>query len=298
MSPELLDEIVFAMENQERKFRFDATENLIVPATEIEDLDPERYIELPKWNSIMGFHLMEKFVGSLRNPPFRDVLREVLSSGQGVFRKYKNALKERPEIESLWFRFKEREMRRVVMEWLQSYSDMVGLNGLAIEDEDTTELVLSDFRIGPPLPDGTELMAELAERDRLAFFEMYRPLDEAIVETLFQRSRRGSVPGADDVLVSETPDGLIAGFIWFEEADSNGQRLGFVRQLTVSPEFRGLQIARALLEAYLARGTEHGLSRAFLEIGPAVSGFSRLLLALGFEAFGSGYQMSIGPIRS
>ena len=296
MSPELLDEIVFAMENQERKFRFDVTENLIVPATEIEDPDPDRYIELPEWNSIMGFHLMERFVGSLRNPPIRDVLREALSSGQGVFRKYKNALKEQPEIESLWFRFKVREMRRIVMEWLDSYSEMVGLDSLAIEDEDTTELVFSDFRIGPPSPGRSDLMVELAARDRLAFFEMYHPLEEAIVETLFHRSRRGSTPGADEVLVSETPDGVVAGFIWFEEVDSDGKKLGFVRQLAVSPEFRGLQIARALLEAYLAHGVDHGLSRAFLEIGPAVSGFSRLLLALGFEEFGAWYQVSIRSI--
>ena len=289
---EIIDEIIFAMENQEKSFVFDTDEGIIVKAS---DASPSsRYLDLPEWTSIMGFHLMERFVSSLRNPLFGDVLRECLASGQGVFRKFKNALKERPEMERLWFRYKEREMRAIVSEWFNLYRESIGLGRIAIDEEDTSELVLSDFRVGPPTDPREGLLAELSELDRSAFEEMHLEYGREIVDLMFDRVRGGAKPKVDDVIVAESPDGLLAGFMWFNEnVISDGSRIAWIRQLMVIPDFRGLGIAKALLEHYVVQGAHNDISRIFLELGSEVHDFERILLASGFEETSRLYSLDV-----
>ena len=290
---EVIDEIIFAMENQEKNFVYDTDEGVIV---EISDtVSPSsRYLSLPEWTSIMGFHLMERFVSSLRNPLFRDVLRECLASGHGVFRKFKNALKERPEMERLWFRYKEREMRGIVSEWFNLYRESIGLGRIAIDEEDTSELVLSDFRVGPPTDPGESFLTELSDLDRAAYEEMHPDFGREIVDLMFDRARGGAKPEIDEVLVAETPDGLLAGFLWFNESiTTEGNRIAWIRQLMVIPDFRGLGIAKALLEHYVVHGAHNELSRIFLELGSEVREFERILLASGFEETSRHYSLDV-----
>ncbi|MCK4542485.1 MAG: GNAT family N-acetyltransferase, partial [Spirochaetales bacterium] len=144
MTPEIMDQIIFGMENQEKTFILDTDTDHVVPAEETEK-ESFRYIPIPEWKSSDGFQLMEMFTASMRNPILRERFREALSSGRGVFRSFKNILKERPEIERLWFSFKEKEMRKRVREWYNQLAEVWGLEKLGPEPEDTEELVMSDF---------------------------------------------------------------------------------------------------------------------------------------------------------
>ena len=130
LSPELIDQIIFAMENQEKDYVLDTKTLELVP---IDELPPElvededRLIQLPEWYSVHGYNLMEKFVANLRNPLFRETLREILARGKGVFRQFKDTIKQRKDIERLWFSFKDREMKRVVLEWYNQLRESCGL---------------------------------------------------------------------------------------------------------------------------------------------------------------------------
>ena len=297
LSPEVIDQIIFGMENQDANFFFDAETNSVLTSDESDadvDLDGIRRIELPEWNSAMGFQLMERFVSSLRNPLFREVLRDSLASGRGVFRKFKNALKDRPDIELLWFRFKDREMRRLVFDWYNEHRESVGLGRIAFDEDETAELVLSDFTVTEPQQIAPERIEELTRADHFAYLEMYPEYHESVVERLYERSRGESRISAGHILVVETPNEELAGFIWFdEESTTDDVVLGWIRQLTVLEEYRGLGIARTLLDAYLSRAVEHGIDILFIELGCEASGFSRVLEAKGFTPSCAVYMLEV-----
>ena len=151
LTRELIDQIMFGMENQDTDFLLDLYDQKVVRIDELPDEgqdDEARYIPLPEWRSVDGYNLMEKFVASLHNPIYREILRSILASGKGVFRQFKDALKERQEIERLWYRFKEREMRAHVVEWYNVLRESWGLARIGDpEDEGTEVLVLSDFAL-------------------------------------------------------------------------------------------------------------------------------------------------------
>ncbi len=75
LTPQMVDKIAFAMEDQKQKFAADVESGELVPITSPEALPEEKYVRLPRWGSAEGFHLMESFVTSLDNPAYREQLR-------------------------------------------------------------------------------------------------------------------------------------------------------------------------------------------------------------------------------
>lgn len=295
LSQELMDQIVFGMENQQESFCFDTVEQALVPKEEIdEEADGTRFVSLPEWNSVMGFQLMERFVVSLRNPLYRDVLRESLASGRGVFRRFKNALKDRPDIERLWFRFKEREMRKLVTDWFNDYREAIGLDRIAFDEEETMELVLSDFSIYRPDSLDEELSELLRAFDRAAFGESYPDEPPSLVDLFHSRARRGRRIDAASVILAETPEGELAGFLWCHvEATSDGLRIGWICQLAVVEAYRGLGIARTLLNTLLNETETREIDRLYIELGGDSGELSRILEAIGFVAHSATYGLDI-----
>ena len=152
MQFELTDEIrnliVFAMEDQGNNYLFDSVEQKTVIKSTVEKVDEERFYTIPTWDSIKGFKLMERFISLLRNPLAREELRGVLFAGRGVFRNFKNVLHQYPEVEKLWYSFKEKEMKQIVSNWYNTLLDSWGLERLGEEPEET-DIVYDDvvFRI-------------------------------------------------------------------------------------------------------------------------------------------------------
>ncbi len=171
LTEELINQIIFAMEDQRRRFVVDRETGAMFREDELPPGEAARrpaeagaagdepaaldgvpgqrarYLPIPTWGPAEGFHLMERFVLKLRNPIFAEMLREALSSGQGVFRRFKDMLRKNREIERLWFAFKDKEMKQVVQLWYEAERELAGLERLAAGEEPPLELVASDFSI-------------------------------------------------------------------------------------------------------------------------------------------------------
>ncbi len=294
LTPEVVDQIIFAMENQESGFSFDTATSVVTQDPALAEKDPERYLAIPDWGSADGFHLMEKFVASLRNPIAREKLRSALGSGKGVFRSFKNALKEQGEIEKLWFSFKDRELKLRVVEWYNDQCETWGWERIPPEPEEdeTGELVLGDFEFG--LETGDRL-ALVRTYDREAFFEIHSGLPQAMVEERYRRSRSGMDPAAESsvVLSALTPEGELAGFVWSVEESYRGVAspethpsgpLRFLRaiQLYVLSEYRGLGIAKALVAHLCGIAAERGEWRLSIDLEGGGEVMQNYLEEMGF----------------
>ena len=143
LNSELVEQIIFAMEDQQNQYYVHMDTGELLREEEIEEDEAEEdeaegedpFIPIPEWRPVDGFLMMEKFVARLRNPLLRDQLKDALTSGRGVFRKFKDILKTNPEIERLWFSFKERELRKVVWQWYNDNRELAGLDRLEEETD-------------------------------------------------------------------------------------------------------------------------------------------------------------------
>ncbi|UTC43287.1 GNAT family N-acetyltransferase [Treponema sp. OMZ 857] len=150
LSPEMLNDIIFSMENQTEILLFDALEGVCVAADTIGDdyetvIDEQRYYALPKWTSAHGFHVMEQFTTLVHNPLLREALLNALGQRKGVFRRYKEVLKTAPAVEREWYRFKDQQMKAAVYEWYNDLRKLWGLEKISFEDETDSQLLQEDF---------------------------------------------------------------------------------------------------------------------------------------------------------
>ena len=289
----LLDQILFAMEDQDGEFRLDTQEGVVYTLEEIEEMgedpdDEDRYIPIPLWTSNDGFRLMEKFTASLRNPPVKNDLTNALDRGRGVFRAFKDVLTNYPPVERLWYAFKEREMKRAVLDWYNALREEWGLERIGEEPEETEDLVLEDFRFRP----GTAADEEQARKLH----------NECITETetIFERNQGSPIPDAlmdykkqdwqfpaDISLVAETSRGDFAGYI----AAHQYENLLKIEALEVYTEYRGLGLAEALLMRLMEQVKQRKQDIRYVQIVlPALyEGFSRVLLRSGFQIYESRY---------
>jgi GNAT superfamily N-acetyltransferase len=309
LDEERIDQIIFAMEDQQSSYAVDPDSGELSCDFEGPP-EGENLVPIPEWEPADGFQLMERFVGGLRNPLLREQLREALASGKGVFRKFKDILKTRPEIERLWFSFKEREMRRVVREWYNDERELAGLQRLPEEPEESpeeaAELTAGDFAIRPGETKHLEAVRTL---DRQAFAEV-RPDAEAAeaaeaAETLEAASlerRRSPGGGAGDPLaagsllrVAESPDGEFAGFFWAveEEAAAGRKNLRLV-QLAVALPYRGIGLGALLLAHLVSEARDLGYHRLLCELGGASLPLEAHLRRMGFASRSVVYELDPG----
>lgn len=277
LTEEIVSQIIFSMENQNRAFLVRLRDGLVIPAErkgeESGAFPGDRYEEPPPWRSADGYQMMERFMVTVRNPLVREQLRTILSSGRGVFRQFKDTLQEWPEIQRRWFSFKRQEMRSRIVAWYNALRDREGLPRIPVElaTEETDELVLSDFSIRPIAETPVELLRRI---DRKAFFEAYDDVDEAVVEHLYSR-RRGGTPPFDaegSVLFGAyAADDTLAGILWATaEVLPDGSSLEQIEQIFVFEAYRGLGIAETLTNYYLT-DAEHRDVKAVLLEGPYLS---------------------------
>ena len=281
LTRELIDQIVFGMENQEREFYLDTEEGTVVPADEA-DPDDDRYLGLPEWRSVDGYNLMEQFVSTLHNPIYRERLRSILASGRGVFRQFKDTVRERREIERMWFGFKERHMRDLVIDWFNEVREREGLERLeaTLTETETDQLLEADFVFRPAEAADMDRVREL---DEAAFEEVFPDTDPHSVAIYREEARAGTPDPADRqsrVLVTETQGGDFAGFLWAIVRSSNDVSIAFVQQIYTVAEFRGFGLARGLFEAFCRRAHDErvrevqlALYGASLDLEPNFAGY-------------------------
>jgi GNAT superfamily N-acetyltransferase len=307
LSSELVEQIIFAMEDQQNEYyihrcsgellREDEMEEGIEEAGTPEEAE-DAFIPIPEWRPVDGFLMMGKFVARLRNPLLRDQLKDALASGRGVFRKFKDILKTSPEIERLWFNFKERELRKVVWQWYNDNRELAGLERLEEEpeqEEGLEDLLVSDFAILPVAPRHLDALRELDER---SFMMRFPEADPGRVAELFRESRR-SLPGLQGagglVFVAETPEEDFAGFIWgVEQTDPLVPgRILRVQQLAVVQRYQGVGLGAMLLRRLIAEARDRGYHRLRSELGGAGLQLAGFFKELGFQTIAQ--DMEIDP---
>jgi hypothetical protein len=249
LSDELFEQIIFGMENQEEKNVFDTKTLQLIPIALIE-FDNDRYINLPEWTPLHGFRLMEKFSGTIRNQSYRNKLKKALASGKGVFRNFKNVLKESPEIEAFWFSFKFREMKSHVIQWYNQWADFWDYEKLGFEPEETDSLVISDFTIEK---DGEKFKKEIDQLDYQIFQNFLSYLPEDFVSIFYKKyQKKVEEETTRKLYTAETPEGEFAGFISgiFFTMD-NGKKGVEIKQLYIEKEYQGLGLSKVVLDSFL-----------------------------------------------
>jgi GNAT superfamily N-acetyltransferase len=312
LNSELVEQIIFAMEDQQNAYYVHRDTGELLREEEIEEEIEEEerpggetaaeeedpFVPIPEWRPVDGFLMMEKFVARLRNPLLRDQLKDALASGRGVFRKFKDILKTSPEVERLWFSFKERELRRVVWQWYNDNRELSGLERLEEEpqpEESLEDLLAADFAIVPLQTRHLDALQELDERSFAATF----PQAEAErVAVLFRESRK-TLPRPEDegsmVFVAETADQDFAGFVWaVDQTDPLiPGRILRVHQLAVVQRYQGVGLGAMLLRRIIAEARDRGYHRLRGRLSAAGLQLLGFFEKLGFQTIAR--DMEIDP---
>jgi len=279
LSTLLLDEILFAMEDQEGSYYLDTREGCVVSEEEREEAGEEsgRFIDIPEWDSSDGYRLMERFALECKNSLVQKELSTALDRGRGVFRAFKDVLSRHLDMEKLWYDFKDREMKHEAIEWYNGLRETWGLERIGSEPEETEDLVLEDFA-----------------------FRNYRDEDNGMVYNLHyicqeELRAQGSPTGGrkgfsketlQGTLVAETAKGAFAGFC----APRMEEGALVVQALEVRPEYRGLGVGKALLGKVLEKARAEGVHTLVFDLPGGVEFFSRVLLREGFSPFLQRYK--------
>jgi ribosomal protein S18 acetylase RimI-like enzyme len=281
LTPQMIDKIGFAMEDQKEQYAVNVDSGELAPLSSLaEDALAKDWTRLPRWGSAEGFHLMESFITSLENPAWREQLSRALTMGRGVFRAFKDVLKQNREIEKLWFRYKERRLRSIIISWYNANREARGLEKLPVEPEETEELVMSDFTFswGPGEHD-----RDIEALDRDAFFSLFPDEEPAQLEQRYREKRSGVEPAGTEmspILVAETPAGELAGIAWGRIEGSSVH----IVQLAVWPGLRGIGLGEALLRKFLVAMRERGMRRLTTELMGRSMRSAGFFQSVGFTA--------------
>lgn len=286
LNTELIEQIIFAMENQKEKFYLDSYVPTVITSESLGNIKGKAY-ELPSWEPSDGYRLMEQFVLTLRNPVYREHLSSILHCGSGVFRKYKDALNQRPDIEKKWFSFKEKTMKERVLEWYNALRLEWGLDQWDLDFNGEYSPVLTDFSI---LEAKGENLDSISQMDKDAFREIYSSFPTDYIDDLFRRHRDGFDPEITDeskIYMAESPDGDMVGFLWLtSEVLEAGTVLSRIRQIYVIPEFRGLGLAEKMKEMALSDKWLKNSHIIELDVPAGADFLVNSISALGFERSG------------
>lgn len=121
------DELMSALEEGESCEGLPAWELQLLPQAKEIFGGSERYEEIPTRPSYEGYNLMVEFSEEVKSHKIRRELSIALD-GKGAFRRFKNVLRDYPDVEKEWYKFKSERDREVVKEWLESI-------GIEMEEE-------------------------------------------------------------------------------------------------------------------------------------------------------------------
>ncbi|MDR2477184.1 MAG: GNAT family N-acetyltransferase [Treponema sp.] len=288
LTKSLMSDILFSIENQDGKFLLDTYKGIVVTAC-AEDADNEgndeplkegRFISLPEWGPADGFRLMERFVLGLHTPAVRKELSAALDQGRGVFRAFKDTLARRPETQTLWFAFKDREMKRKIIAWYNALRTSWGLELAGEEPEDIAGLALEDFLFRDGSAADGEAAAELHQRCLEAYINENTDDQKAIAETLAGMNQ-WVFPG-DLCLVAETAGGEFAACIASVHTSPGHLHICV---LEVQPEYRGLGLGKTLLARMLEKSGGQNISRVSIDLPAGTEYFMRVLARESFKPY-------------
>lgn len=314
LSEALVSKILFAMENQSGEFALVCKDGgvSLVPFSELDFSDsasgvpPEDVYSIPKWFSSDGFNLLEEFADGLGDGDLKRTLRSVLANGRGVFKNYKNVLKDHAEAERHFRLFKASRMRSRVFRWYDSLRDSWGLPSVTEETRDSLNLADSFFAL-----EGFDFAEYDFSADGKVVFERSGLVVEELIseypgETglffsdLWNGNRSRILGGGDSGFVCRTSSGEFVGCALFRfssrcPADAR-ERAGFsthsvLTTCFVGENFRGLGIARKLLSLCVSDLRRRGVSTFFIADSLIPRSIEKILTGLGFEKIRSAFVL-------
>ncbi len=293
LTDSLVDDILFAMEDQQKTSAVDASRGAVVSSESLV-VDEVNYYALPVWSSGDGYSVLQEFTNNLHSPLAREELRRVLTGGRGVFRKFKDVIKSYPEVERKWHFFKNARMKKRLNEWYGSLRESWGLEQLEYsEDEcidETEELVRSDFvfntydsgRDRNGISHGCELIKE--EYRKQFPFEV-----GDAVGFLWQRLSSFADFNQKSGFVCYTQSEEFAGCLLYSSCLSSSKKTAVVTDFFVVQNYRGLGIGKELLGKTLDGLKDRGIQWVLVFNAVITDAMESLLIQNGFKKLGSGY---------
>ena len=282
------------MENQDVEYAVDAEEGqLVISDSDGHEPDDERYYILPEWGPSDGFELREEFVNNLHSPLAREELQDAMHSGRGVFKNFRNVLKNYPEIDKRWHIYKHRFMSARINEWYNSLREIWGLEKLDQLPESDETLVHDDFsfKVYDSEADKKTILLNITagacEDETLppdvngAFYGLWR--------TQFEGSRIENQTGYICSSISDE----FAGCITASPLLQNQEKIVMITSLFVPEQFRGLGIGTELIDMCISRLTDCGKTWVIIPSTIAPDILQPLLTRIGFRKINSGYILSL-----
>lgn len=289
----LVDSIQTALENQEKSFIVDAENCGIIERDDSVTVDDEKFYNLPEWTSADGFKLREDFVNNLYSPLAREELQEILHSGRGVFKSFRNVLKKYPEVEKKWHVFKNRTMNKYINDWYNSLREIWGLEKLDYIPESDEMLIHDDFSFSEYNSDNQE---EIFLNISAALKTEYGEISEEIIAAfseMWKSSFLSFDSSAQIGYICRSLSDDFAGCITAAPVSENNKKVMVLTSLFVSNSFRGLGIGTELLSMCLAELKRNGKDWILLPNIILPESLEQLLIRTGFEKIGSGYAAKL-----
>ena len=291
LTDQLTDSIISAMDNQEKVYLVDAAANQLVEG--INHIpDEENFYELPEWKPADGFSIRENFVNQLHSPLAHDELQNVLHSGRGVFKNFREVLKNYPEIDKRWHIFKYRTMEARINEWYNSLREIWGLEKLDKLSETDENLVHDDFsfkdfemsdkkaillNISAGFCDDEELPLEVNK----AIYEMWR--------NQFENDKSQNQIGYVCYSLSDEFAGCITASSFLNKQEN----ILTLTSLFVPEQFRGLGIGTELINLCITKLAKLGKKWVLIPNLIAPDILQPLLTRTGFKKINSGYILQL-----
>ncbi len=309
LSDSMIDDIIFSMEDQNGVWLVDAQEGCVfnseshpslspVQIMSIYETDEDRFYEIPAWTSADGFQLLEEFTDNLHTPLAREELRRVITSGRGVFRKFKDVIRAYPEVERKWHFFKAAKMKERIMEWYNTLREHWGLEKLGLEDgelsEDTEDLVCNDFVFreynssgdwNDIEREGNLVAAEYTE-------QFGSELGSALGHTWKHLSSICDAPLKYGFVCHSLSDEF-TGCLLVARCPSSSKTAVTLTDFFVAKKYRGLGIGRELLAKSIASLKKLGIKWVLLSNVMTPQALEPLLEQNGFTRIGLGYAADL-----
>ena len=288
------------MEDQNSDFALDADSGSVVPldsllSSQIDELEAkESLYPLPSWTSDDGFEIMEKFAEGLRIPKIQGELLQVLANGRGVFRNFKNVLKQFPHIEKRFQSFKKAKMRSVVVEWYNSLRESWGLEKLSQDFEDYNELTQEDFEFRPynHQKDSVCVITEAKKIAEEIKTEIQGEAANAIAHFWLRKFDSIDQPSYGGIMCRTLSDEF-AGCFLFSDCKSFALNTVALTAVFVNQNYRGLGITRELFSRGVSYLKEQGIQSLIIVDSVLPDYIEPLLARCGFEKKGSAYVLGL-----
>ena len=293
LTESLLDEIITALENQEQQFLVDAAQNKLVEKTDGLKGDDEFFYELPEWNSASGFKLREDFVSNLNSPLAHEALQEVLHSGRGVFRNFRNVIKDYPEVEKRWHIYKNNKMMCYINNWYNNLREVWGLEKLDYVPESDDNLIRDDFSFTAYNQENKkELLLHINAAFRERNENLSQELSQAIYNIWLEQFELGQSKGELGFICRSFSNDF-AGCITVSQVSQKQEKVMVLTSLFVPEAFRGLGIGTELINMCLSELKKLGKTWLILPNMTVPDYLEPLLLRTGFTKIDSGFAVEL-----